>query len=291
VRIARTVDGALLLGRGPDLDAWVSARSLGLRGTGSGELGELAGVVDLLPRLGAPDGPLAAASPDVLSPQLAAPLRRPGKIVAVGLNYLSHIDEVGKPVPQSPMVFAKYPSSVTGPTGPVELDRDTTAELDYEAELAVVVGRPARRVSQDRALEHVLGYCVANDVSARDLQRSESQVSRSKGQDTFCPLGPWITTADEVDDPQDLWIRTTVNGELRQDSVTSDLLFGVASLIAHLSRTMTLETGDVVLTGTPSGVGSGMVPPCYLSEGDVVHCEIEGLGSLRNTVVAQGSAW
>jgi 2-keto-4-pentenoate hydratase/2-oxohepta-3-ene-1,7-dioic acid hydratase in catechol pathway len=276
MRIARQEGGALLLGEGPDHQAWVSARSLG---SNAGDL------VDLLPDLPHLGAALPGASPDVRSPRLVAPVRRPGKILAVGLNYLRHIAEVGKPRPDWPMIFVKYSSAVTGPTDPIELDPAVTAELDYETELAVVIGRPARRVAEDRALEHVLGYCVADDVSARDLQRSETQVSRSKGLDTFCPLGPWITTADEVPDPQDLRIRTTVNGEIRQDSTTADLLFGVAFLVAYLSRTTTLETGDVILTGTPSGVGSGMRPPTYLREGDVVRSEIQGLGGLENAVV------
>lgn len=276
MRIARDVEGSLLLGRGPDHAAWVSARSLGSGAS------DVASLLPELPRLGAA---LATAVPDVHAPLLASPVRRPGKVLAVGLNYLAHIAEVGKPRPELPMVFVKYSSSITGPTDPIEVDRAVTREVDYETELAVVIGRPARRVTQERALEHVLGYCVADDVSARDLQRSESQVSRSKGLDTFCPLGPWITTADEVQDPHDLWVRTTVNGVTRQDSSTADLLFGVAFLVAHLSRTATLETGDVILTGTPSGVGSGMQPPTYLGEGDVVRSEIEGLGSLENNVV------
>jgi 2-keto-4-pentenoate hydratase/2-oxohepta-3-ene-1,7-dioic acid hydratase in catechol pathway len=279
MRIARAAGGGLLLGHGPDHDAWVSPASIGVIATRPADL------LPLLPELIGHHGAVASATPDVLAPELAAPLERPGKILAVGLNYLGHIAEVGKPRPKLPMIFAKYASAVTGPTGCIELDPTVTAELDYETELAVVIGHPARRVPEASALEHVLGYCVANDVSARDLQRAETQVSRSKGQDTFCPLGPWITTTDEVADPHHLRIRTTVNGAIRQDSSTSDLLFGVAFLVAHLSRTMTLETGDVILTGTPSGVGSGMCPPTYLSEGDTVRSEIEGLGSLENTVV------
>ena len=284
MRIALAADGGLLLGHGPDHDAWVRPGSIGVAATSPADL------LPLLAGLVGPDGAVANATPDVIGPRLTAPVQRPGKILAVGLNYLGHIAEVGKPRPELPMIFAKYSSAVTGPTDPIELDPTVTAELDYETELAVVIGRPARRVDEDRALEHVLGYCVADDVSARDLQRSETQVSRSKGQDTFCPLGPWITTADAVGDPHNLRIRTTVNGATRQDSTTSDLLFGVAFLVAHLSRTMTLETGDVILTGTPSGVGSGMRPPTYLSEGDVVHSEIEGLGSLENTVAVPAVA-
>lgn len=273
MRIARDRRGSLLLGTGDG--GWVPASSLGAT-----DLGDLVADPERFARAA------EAAPSELTGPELGAPLVRPGKILAVGLNYLRHIAEVGKPRPEAPMIFAKYPSAVTGPRDVVELDRALTNELDYEVELAVVIGRPARRVSESEALDHVLGYCVANDVSARDLQRAESQISRSKGMDTFCPLGPWITTPEEVGDPHDLRIRSWVGDELRQDSTTGDLLFDVPSLIAHLSRTATLETGDVILTGTPSGVGSGMTPPGYLQEGDVVRCEIERLGTLENRVVA-----
>jgi 2-keto-4-pentenoate hydratase/2-oxohepta-3-ene-1,7-dioic acid hydratase in catechol pathway len=274
MRIARDRQGGLLLGSGDG--GWVRASSLG---------GPATDLADLLPELDRLSRAAADATAEVVDPVLGPPVDRPGKILAVGLNYLGHIAELGKPRPDAPMIFAKYPSALTGPRGVVELDPRVTAELDYEVELAVVIGPPARRVSATDALDHVLGYCVANDVSARDVQRAESQISRSKGMDTFCPLGPWITTADEVGDPRDLRIRSWVGDELRQDSTTADLLFDVPTLVAHLSRTTTLETGDVILTGTPSGVGSGMKPPGYLKEGDVVRCEIERLGTLENRVV------
>jgi 5-carboxymethyl-2-hydroxymuconate isomerase len=273
MRIARDRGGSLLLGTADG--GWLQATSLGAT-----DLGDLQADMDRFARAA------AAAPAELRDPELGAPLVRPGKILAVGLNYLRHIAEVGKPRPETPMIFAKYPSAVTGPRDDIELDRTLTHELDYEVELAVVIGRPARRVSEADALDHVLGYCIANDVSARDMQRAESQISRSKGMDTFCPLGPWITTSEEVGDPHDLWIRCWVGDELRQDSTTADLLFDVPRLIAHLSRTTTLETGDVILTGTPSGVGSCMTPPGYLQDGDVVRCEIERLGTLENRVVA-----
>jgi 2-keto-4-pentenoate hydratase/2-oxohepta-3-ene-1,7-dioic acid hydratase in catechol pathway len=261
---------------------WVSAEVLGLHLRCLGE------VVEHLPVIRERIASSEADHDDTV--RLLAPVVRPGKILAVGLNYLQHIEEVGKPKPDVPMIFAKYPSAVTGPTAVIELDRDNTAELDYECELAVVIGAPARRVSADRALEHVLGYCVANDVSARDIQRREPQISRSKGLDTFCPIGPWITTADEVRDPHKLRIGTTVNGETRQDSSTEDMLFDVPFLVSYLSQTTTLHPGDVILTGTPSGVGSGMKPPTFLQEDDVVRCAIEGLGQLENRVVAPSAA-
>jgi 2-keto-4-pentenoate hydratase/2-oxohepta-3-ene-1,7-dioic acid hydratase in catechol pathway len=222
--------------------------------------------------------------------RLGCPVVRPGKILAIGLNYLDHIRETGAEKPDRPVVFAKYPSSLNGPFDPVVLDPDCTDQLDYEAELAVVIGRRTRRTPVEQALDGVFGYAVANDVSARDWQVRDGQFSRSKSMDTFCPIGPWITTADEVPDPQALGIRSDVNGERRQDSSTSQMLYGVAELLAFLSTTMTLEPGDVVLTGTPPGVGFGRKPPVFLQAGDVVACEIEGLGRIQNWVVSPAEA-
>jgi 2-keto-4-pentenoate hydratase/2-oxohepta-3-ene-1,7-dioic acid hydratase in catechol pathway len=165
------------------------------------------------------------------------------------------------------------------------MDPSLTEQGDYEAELAVIIGRRARRVSLADALDHVFGYAVANDVSARDWQFADPQFDRSKSFDTFLPVGPWITTADEVPDPQALGIRTWVNGELRQDSSTAEMVFGVAELIEFLSRGMTLEPGDVIVTGTPHGVGFAMDPPRFLAPGDVVRCELDVLGTLENPVV------
>src|SRR5690606_18331117 len=158
------------------------------------------------------------------------------------------------------------------------------------AELAVVIGRPARRLTRENAMDAVFGYAVANDVSARDLQRSDAQFSRSKSFDTFCPIGPWITTADEVPTPENLSIRSTVNGEIRQNSNTDQMLFGIVDLLVFLSSTMTLWPGDVILTGTPPGVGLGFQPPRFLKVGDVVECTIEGLGSISNPVVVDPGA-
>ena len=159
-----------------------------------------------------------------------------------------------------------------------------TRELDYEGELAVVIGRAARDVPEGRALDHVYGYAVLDDVSARDRQREEPQWVRAKGGDTFAPIGPWVTTADEVPDPQALRIRTWVNGELRQDGTTADMVFGVAELIAWCSAAFTLEPGDVIATGTPAGVGAGRTPPAFLAPGDRVRIEIEGLGSIEHEI-------
>ncbi len=221
----------------------------------------------------------------VADPDLVSPIARPGKVLAIGLNYLDHIRETGATQPERPVVFAKYPSSITGPYDPIVIDERLTEQGDYEAELAVIIGDGGRWLAADRALEAVFGYAVANDVSARDWQRIDAQFSRSKSMDTFCPLGPWITTADEVADPQALTIRAQVNGEPRQGSSTAQMLFGVADLLVYLSRTMTLEPGDIVLTGTPPGVGFAMDPPRFLQPGDRVRCEIEGLGALDNPVV------
>lgn len=258
---------------------WVTAGALGI------DLPDIGAVVDAQRQIGAA---MAGREPDVdeQAGNFACPLVRPGKVMAIGLNYLAHIAEVGKPAPTEPMVFTKATSSLNGPYDPVELPEDVTAELDYECELAVVIGARTRRARRENALDSVLGYCVANDVSARDLQRRMPQIFLSKSLDTSCPLGPWITTVEDVDDPHALGIRTFVNGEQRQGSTTGDMLFDVTDLVVRLSATMTLEPGDVVLTGTPAGVGSGREPPTYLRCGDVVRCEIDALGALENRVVA-----
>jgi 2-keto-4-pentenoate hydratase/2-oxohepta-3-ene-1,7-dioic acid hydratase in catechol pathway len=275
MRIAR-VAGVGFAFAVPERDGWVSGAGIGMR------TDDFAQLVTDLQKISAR---VATTTPDIHDVRLVAPLRRPGKVLAVGLNYRQHIAELNKPSPDVPMIFAKYSTAVTGPFDPIELNPSVTAEVDYEAELAVMIGLPARNVDATDALDHVLGYCVANDVSARDLQRQEIQISRSKSLDTFCPLGPWITTADEIEHPQALRITTTVNGVIRQDSTTADLLFGISELVAHLSSTTTLEPGDVILTGTPSGVGSAMTPPTYLREGDIVCCEIENLGHIEIHVV------
>ena len=236
---------------------------VGLVGQGNKDLDRMAGVED---------------------PHLLCPIVRPGKIMAIGLNYDDHIRETGAQRPAQPIVFAKYTSSLNGPRDPIVVDPRLTGEPDYEAELAVVIGTPARWVTRENAAGHILGYTVANDVSARDHQRADGQFSRSKSMDTFCPIGPWIITRNEVPDPQGLRIRSFVNGAPRQDSSTAKMIFGVYELIEYLSRTMTLEAGDVILTGTPHGVGQGMKPPVFLADGDVVRCEIEGIGALENPV-------
>jgi 2-keto-4-pentenoate hydratase/2-oxohepta-3-ene-1,7-dioic acid hydratase in catechol pathway len=202
-----------------------------------------------------------------------APIPRPGTIYAIGLNYAKHIAETGGERPEEPMVFVKVSGSAAPPGGPIHCPA-VVRRLDYEGELAIVIGA-------DGAIG---GYCVANDVTARDLQKREPRWVRAKGADTFCPFGPWITTADEVPDPGDLRLRTWVNGELRQDSSTGDMIFGCEELLAFISETCTLAPGDMILTGTPSGVGQGFDPPRFLQSGDVVRIEIERLGVIEHSV-------
>ncbi|MFI6157133.1 fumarylacetoacetate hydrolase family protein [Kitasatospora sp. NPDC051170] len=220
---------------------------------------------------------------------LCAPLR-PGKIVGVGLNYVEHVEEshrtldTDRELPDRPLLFGKPSTSVTGPGAPIPHNADLTKQLDYECELAVVIGASAFRVPEEDALRHVFGYSIVNDVSARDQRRS-GQWFFSKGQDGFAPFGPVVVTADEIPDPQRLDLSLTVNGELRQSSNTRHMLFGVARLIADISSGVTLEPGDVIATGTPAGVGSGMVPPQFLQPGDLVEATVERIGTLTNPVV------
>jgi acylpyruvate hydrolase len=217
--------------------------------------------------------PAAGAEHPLASVELLAPVPRPRAIFGVGLNYAEHAKETGKEPPERPIIFMKLPSSAAAPSGDVHCPA-VVRRLDYEGELAVVMG----------AGGEVAGYAVADDVSARDLQKREPQWTRAKGFDGSCPYGPWITTADEVDDPHALALRTWVNGELRQDSSTADLIFGVPEIVAFLSETCTLEPGDVILTGTPSGVGQAMDPPQFLQSGDRVRIEIEALGAIEHRV-------
>jgi 2-keto-4-pentenoate hydratase/2-oxohepta-3-ene-1,7-dioic acid hydratase in catechol pathway len=205
--------------------------------------------------------------------ELLAPVPRPRAIFGIGLNYRAHVEESGLQPPESPVVFMKLPTSAAAPGAPVRCP-EVVRRLDYEGELCVVMG----------AGGEVAGYAVADDVSARDLQKREPQWTRAKGADGFCPFGPWITTADEVADPHALRLRTWVNGELRQDSTTADLVFSVPELVAFLRETCTLEPGDLILTGTPSGVGAFMDPPRFLSSGDVVRIEIDELGAIEHPV-------
>lgn len=217
--------------------------------------------------------------------RLLAPVRSPSKVLCIGLNYADHCRETGAEPPTAPIVFAKTTNSIVGPGDDITLRTADTTRADYEAELAVVIGRRASRVEDD-PLGYVLGYTVCNDVSARDAQFSDGQWLRGKSFDTFCPLGPWIVTTDEIPDPQALAISCDVSGERLQDSSTNEMIFGVAELVIYLSRFMTLEPGDVIATGTPFGVGFARTPERYLLPGDEVTTTVDRIGSLTNPVVA-----
>jgi 2-keto-4-pentenoate hydratase/2-oxohepta-3-ene-1,7-dioic acid hydratase in catechol pathway len=216
--------------------------------------------------------------------RLLAPVRAPDKVLAIGLNYADHAEESGATPPPSPVTFVKTTNSIIGPDDKIRYSKDDSTQVDYEAELAVVIGRAARRVGVNEALDYVLGYTACNDVSARDAQFGDGQWVRGKSFDTFCPLGPWIVTADEVGDVQNLGVRCRVNGELLQDGSTARMIFGVAQIISFLSQVMTLHPGDVIATGTPSGVGFARKPPIFLLDGDTVDVEIDRIGTLRNGV-------
>jgi len=208
----------------------------------------------------------------------------PGKILAIGRNYVDHAIEGGAAPPEAPLLFNKLPNSLNAHNAPIVLP-PISAKVDYEAELAVVIGRRAKRVSEAEALDHIFGYTLINDVSARDLQFGDGQWTRGKGLDTFAPLGPFITTRDEIRDVQALKIEGRLNGEVMQSSNTGKMIFKVAYLVSYLSQGVTLEPGDVIATGTPEGVGIFRDPPVLLKAGDVFEVEIEGLGRLRNPVV------
>lgn len=216
--------------------------------------------------------------------RLRAPVLRPGKIVAIGLNYRDHCLEQGIEPPSAPLIFAKFPTSIAGPYDPIVLPSED-AQVDYEAELGVVIGQNAKRLSASDAMDYVAGYLVLNDVSARRWQFSDRQWVRGKSCDTFCPIGPWLTSHDEVPDPHALRITTRVNGQTLQDSSTANLIFRIPELLQYITASITLEPGDIIATGTPVGVGYFRKPPIFLKAGDVVEVEIERLGMLRNPVV------
>ena len=216
----------------------------------------------------------------------ALPIDRPGKIVCVGLNYRDHAEEQGAELPSAVLLFAKWPNALIGPGEAIVIPR-VSKQVDYEAELGVVIGERVRGVSEENALDSVRGYICLNDVSARDLQFSDGQWTRGKSADTFCPVGPRLVPAAEVPDPQELGIRCVLNGEVMQDSTTANMIFTVAEIIAYASATMTLEPGDLIATGTPAGVGVFRNPPVLLKQGDEVTVEIDGLGSLTNSVQAE----
>jgi len=215
---------------------------------------------------------------------LLAPIPRPGKIVAVGLNYLDHCQEQGLTPPERPTIFTKFSTAVTHPGGEIRWDPTLTQMVDYEAELAIVIGKRAYRVSEADAYDYVAGYTCLNDVTARDLQRLDKQWVRGKSLDTFAPMGPLMVTVDDLPDPHDLAIRCWVNGELRQQSNTNQLIHTAPKLIAFCSQAFTLEPGDIITTGTPGGVGLFHQPPVFLKPGDEILVEIENIGQLKNRV-------
>ncbi len=274
----RTKDDPALFAASIGDNGWAPIDSLGVSARNTGEL---------INAMRGFDASSIENSSELLEEvQYLNPIVPPANLMAIGFNYLDHINEAKVPKPENPIVFAKFTNSLNDPYGRIVIDRRLTERGDYEVELAVVIGASTRGISEADALSSVFGYTIANDVSARDWQRADGQFDRSKSFDSFCPVGPWITTADEVPDPQGLPLRSWVNGELRQDSSTKEMLFSVAYLIHYLARGMTLEPGDVILTGTPHGVGSVMDPPRYLEPGDVVTCEVEGLGRIEHEVVA-----
>ena len=214
----------------------------------------------------------------------------PADILCIGLNYQAHADETGSDVPENPMLFIKSSNALAGPADAVVLPKNSK-KVDYEAELVVVIGKDARHVAVSDALDHVFGYTLANDVSARDWQKDKAlnggQFSRGKSFDGFCPLGPAIVTRDAIADPNNLPIRCTLNGDVVQESNTSDMIFSVAQIVASLSETMTVRAGSIILTGTPQGVGVARTPPIFLTPGDVAEVEVEGVGKLTTHFVAE----
>lgn len=221
--------------------------------------------------------------------RLLAPLPFPYRnVLCVGLNYAEHIHEFQRPgrkFPEAPVFFTKAAGAVNGPHSDIPFDPNASTQLDWEVELGVVIGRGGKNICEEEAFNHVFGYVVVNDVSARDLQTRHQQFFKGKSLDGTCPVGPWIATADEVPDSHNLVLRCRVNGVVKQDGNTADMIFRIPRLIAELSRGMTLHPGDLISTGTPSGVGFSRTPPEFLAPGDVVECEIEGIGSIRNQVV------
>jgi 2-keto-4-pentenoate hydratase/2-oxohepta-3-ene-1,7-dioic acid hydratase in catechol pathway len=230
-----------------------------------------------------------AVSQPLSTARLLAPVGDPQKVICIGQNYKDHCDEQNQAYPERAIIFAKFPTSINDPGAPIALPTHITQQVDYEAELAFVVGRRAKRVSEADAKDYIAGYVCLNDVSARDIQLhpAEKQWIRGKSPDGFAPIGPWLVTSDEISDPHDLDIRLTLNGEVRQDSNTSNLIFNVYYLLSHISQGVTLEPGDIVATGTPGGVGMYSNPQVFLKPGDEVSVTIERIGTLTNSVVAE----
>ncbi|MGH9356125.1 MAG: fumarylacetoacetate hydrolase family protein [Terriglobia bacterium] len=257
-------------------DAWLKALGVATRGLAR----ELGGAKST-------KGPAASAK-GLIAPlgsvRLRAPISRPGKITCVGLNYADHAKEQGEELPKSPIFFLKASNTIVGPEDAIRLPPNSV-QNDYEAEFAVVIGKGGRRIPEEKAWEHIAGYTVVNDVTARDMQTGDRQWFRGKSCDTFAPTGPWIVTKDEVPDPNNLSISLTLNGATMQDSNTSNLIFKVPFLVSHLSQSLTWEPGDMISTGTPPGVGVSRKPQVFLKAGDTVSVTVERLGTLTNHVI------
>lgn len=221
--------------------------------------------------------------------RLRAPVARPGKIVCVGLNYALHAKEQNKEQPRKPVFFLKSNNTICGPGDPIVLPPNSN-EVDYEAEFAVVMGKRSKRIPEEKVFEHIAGYMILNDVTARDMQHADRQWFRGKSCDTFGPTGPWIVTKDEIPDPENLRISLTLNGQTMQDSYTHDLIFKIPFLVSYLSESLTWDVGDILSTGTPGGVGRFRQPPVYLKPGDRVSVTVEGIGTLTNPVVSPEAA-
>ncbi len=263
----------------PDMPAFIEASN------------DLLGSADeIRARLEQDRGLLAKHSRPLSKLKLLAPIVRPRRnLVCVGLNYAEHASEsrVTTGIPEHPVYFSKPPSTVIGPGAAIPWHGHVSTRIDWEVELVAVIGRRGRDIAEREALDFVFGYTVGNDITARDLQAKHQQWYKGKGLDGFCPLGPWIVTSDELGDPQNVQLRLLVNGDLKQDANTRDMIFGVAKLVSVWSQGMTLEPGDLLMTGTPSGVGFARKPPEYLKPGDIVEAEIDRIGVLRNVVAAE----
>jgi 2-keto-4-pentenoate hydratase/2-oxohepta-3-ene-1,7-dioic acid hydratase in catechol pathway len=262
--------------------------AISIKGAGFGDLlSVIAGGADALDRVTrCLDRPPAGERFDAAQVKLLAPIQRPPKIICIGLNYRDHAAESNLAVPETPTVFAKFATSVIGSGAPIVLPKAST-KPDYEAEFAVVIGKGGRYIPENKWKEHVFGYTIVNDVSARDFQMATTQWMIGKTFDTFCPMGPAIVTADEIGDPHALAISLSIGGEILQNSNTSNLIFRIPQLIAYLSSVFTLEPGDIISTGTPAGVGFARKPPRWLKAGDEVRVHVEGLGELVNPVVME----
>lgn len=281
-------------GQGPRLGALTAGQILDLAAASQGSLPD--NMLDFL-KLGAEGleraraalaGAGSPASHAVEAVKILAPLQNPSKIIAIGLNYMDHCREQNIEPPKLPVIFTKFSTAIIGQGDTIRWDPALSSQVDYEVELAVVIGQTARHVSAADAFEYVAGYTVCNDVSARDLQFGDGQWVRGKSLDTFCPLGPWLVTKDEVPDPHNLRIRCTVNDRVLQDSTTAEMIFKIPTLIEFASRAFTLLPGDIITTGTPDGVGVFREPKIFLKDGDVVTVEVEGLGQLTNPCRAEG---